>query len=165
MVTTSKVIWFQYMFHHCGRYVDDSDSVTRDSQCNVSGMEYLKGPIANYVFVIVMLCQWHGVPQGSYSQNMSLVLNLVSDVSILLRVRHIGWPFSGGTAIDLDNRIRRRLSRQLVLVVVLSCFLARPSRVHLWRVLGVRSGRGCLGSSQVTGPWYLGQRFQPELGS
>ena len=50
-VTTSKVIWFQYMFHHCGRYVDDSDSVTRDSQCNVSGMEYLKGPIAK-------ICLW-----------------------------------------------------------------------------------------------------------
>ena len=95
---------------------------------------------------------------------MSLVLNLVSGVSILLRERYISWPFSDGTAIDLDNRIRRRLSRQLVLVVVLSCFLACPLRAHRHRVLGVKSGRGCLGSSQVTGPWYLGQRFQPGLG-
>ena len=114
----------------------------------------------------VKLYQWHGVPQGSYSQNMSLVLNLVSGVSILLRVRHIGWPFSGGTAIDLDNRIRRRLSRQRVLVVVLSCFLAPftgPSVAGTWgqirpRLSWVVSGHGSmvLGAALPARTWVLG---------
>ena len=96
---------------------------------------------------------------------MSLVLNLVSGVSILLRERYISWPFSDGTAIDLDNRIRRRLCRQLVLVVVLSCFLAPftgPSASGTWGqvrpwVSWVVSGHGSmvLGAALPARTWGL----------
>ena len=103
----------------------------------------------------VKLYQWHGVPQGSYSQNMSLVLNLVSGVSILLRDRHIGWPFSGGTAIDLDKQDTASsissacLGRSLVL---LSCALYGSIGIGY---LGSGPAAGVLGRlrSRVHGTW------------